>query len=336
MISSDNVTRIRSIIEAANHVLVIQADNPDADSLGSALALEELLEEQGKRVTLYCGVNIPGYLGYVEGYDRVTGEVPRSFDAGVIVDASTTTLLQKLQEGGELSWVAAKPCIVLDHHESVQNVIDFAEVSVVHPEAASTGVIITELARKLGWKVTPVAAVALMVSVLGDTQGLTNNLASADTYRDMAELIEAGADRPALEEKRRAQSKMTRDILAYKATLIQKVVFSAENRVASVVVPQDEIVTYSPQYNPAPLIQGDLLQTEDVRVAIVFKVYDNGRVTGSIRCNNTAPIANTLAEAFGGGGHPFAAGFKREDVSDPQKLVDEVRAKATKLLGNES
>src|ERR1700724_3191609 len=81
--------KIRAIIADAQHVLIVQPDNPDADSLGSALALEHLLGDMEKRVSLYCGMDIPGYLHYLEGWDRVSKDPPKQFDASIIVDAST-------------------------------------------------------------------------------------------------------------------------------------------------------------------------------------------------------------------------------------------------------
>ena len=63
-------TAISQISDAAS-VVIIQGENPDGDSLGSSLALEELLGEQGKRVTMYCAIDMPKYLRYIRGWDRV-------------------------------------------------------------------------------------------------------------------------------------------------------------------------------------------------------------------------------------------------------------------------
>ena len=38
----------KNLIEKASKITIIQAENPDGDSLGSALALEEILGEVGK------------------------------------------------------------------------------------------------------------------------------------------------------------------------------------------------------------------------------------------------------------------------------------------------
>ncbi|HVX23976.1 MAG TPA: DHH family phosphoesterase [Candidatus Saccharimonadales bacterium] len=302
--------QIKQIIDEAHSVVIIQADNPDADSIGTALALEHILGDLGKEPHLYCAVDMPTYLRYLRGWDRVQKELPHQFDASIIVDASTMTLFERLANSGEQGWLASKPCVVLDHHESVENPVPFATVTLNDHTRASTGELVYMICQQLGWTVSKDAQEFLMSSILGDTQGLTNQLASAETYRIMAEFVDNGVDRPYLEELRREFGKMPATIFRYKADLIQRTELSADGQIASVAVPQAEINNFSPLYNPAPLIQGDMLQTTGVQVAIVLKHYDDGRVTGAIRCNPGAGIAAQLAEHLGGGGHAFAAGFK--------------------------
>ena len=306
----DKLEALKTIVEAAQHIVVIQADNPDGDSLGSALALEHILGDLGKQVTLYCGVDMPGYLHYLTGWDRVENRLPNKFDASIIVDASTLSLLEKLQNSGELGWLAVKPCAVLDHHEKVENVVPFTQVMINEPTRSSTGELIYRLAKQLDWPVSNAAGEGIMTAILGDTQGLSNQLAGGDTYRVMAELTEQGVDRPALEERRRELSKMPATIYTYKGTLLQRTEFHDEGRISLITIPQAEINAYSPLYNPAPLIQGDMLQTIGVQVAIVLKHYADGKVTGAIRCNPGYGVGAALAEHLGGGGHAFASGFK--------------------------
>jgi phosphoesterase RecJ-like protein len=322
--------QISELIAAAQHVVVVQADNPDADSLGSALALEHILGDLGKKVSLYCGVDIPTYLRYLPGWDRVQKDLPKQFDASVIVDASTYTLLEQLYKTTQLNWLKSKPCIVLDHHESVEKPLDFAAASIIKADAASTGDIIFNLAKTNGWKVSKDAAELLMTSILGDTQGLTNELTSAGTYRTMAELTELGADRPKLEELRREASKMADVIYRYKGELIRRTQLAADGKIAHVMVPQDEINRYSPLYNPAALIQFDMLQIKDVRLSIVFKTYDDGHVTAAIR--SSLPVAGKLAEFMGGGGHNYASGFKIEGKQEFEHIRDKCLTKAAELL----
>jgi phosphoesterase RecJ-like protein len=173
-----------------------------------------------------------------------------------------------------------------------------------------------------------------MTAILGDTQGLSNDLTGADTYCIMAELVTLGVSRPTLEEQRRQYSKMPADIYRYKGELIARTELVADERLALVVIPQHEINTYSPIYNPAPLVQNDMLQVTSVEVAIVFKQYDDGKITGAIRANQGSPIAGKLAEALGGGGHPYASGFKVTDGRPFNEVKSECIRTATELLDN--
>jgi phosphoesterase RecJ-like protein len=324
--------KISKIIEAAEKIVIVQADNPDADSLGSALALEHILGDLGKRTALYCAVDVPSYLRYLAGWDRVQKDLPKEFDASVIVDASTMTLFERLETSGEKGWLANRPCIVLDHHKIVENKIDFSEVTINDHTRSSAGELIYLLGRQLEWPLSVQAQQCLMTSILGDTQGLTNQLASAETYQIMSEMVASGVNRPALEEARREASKMQPEIYRYKAELIKRSKFSAEGRIVSVSVPQAEINQYSPLYNPGPLVQGDMLQTVGVLVAIVFKAYGDGKVTAAIRCNSAAPVGAKLAEHFGGGGHDFASGFKVVNGKPLAEIEKECLDYAAELL----
>ena len=65
---------------------MIQAENPDGDSLASSLALEEILSDLGKKVSLYAPVEIPKYLRYITSWDRVENSLDTKADLAIIVD----------------------------------------------------------------------------------------------------------------------------------------------------------------------------------------------------------------------------------------------------------
>lgn len=329
---SDQVEEFASLLAAAEHIVITQADNPDADSLGSALALEALLTEQGKTVSLYCAVDMPGYLKYLEAWSRVSKDIPNKFDMSIIVDASAKALLEKPTASGVLKQLATKPCVILDHHSETANDLDFASLIINDTSVSSTCELVYNLTRQLDWPQPLDALTALANGILGDTQGLSNQLASPATYHAMAELIEQGVNRPALEEARRAQSKMPESIYRFKAKLIMQTEFAADGKIAYATVNQQDINTFSPLYNPGPLIQSDMLQVERVLIGIVFKVYDNGTVTAMIRANNGAEIADKLAVHFGGGGHAYASGFKVMDGRSFKEIKSQCLDKATDLL----
>lgn len=324
--------QIQKIVDDASKIVIIQADNPDGDSLASSLALEQIIGDLSKEPHLYCGVDMPDYLKHLPGWDRVSKDIPAKFDAAIIVDTSAITLLEHLESSTYRGWVASKPVIVIDHHADVKCDIPYATVVLNDKAAVSTGEVIYQLSNQLRWKLNLQAKTSIASSILSDSLGLTSEGTTPNTYRIMADIIEDGVDRPALEEARRALTKMPEPIFHYKAKLIDRTEFYADGKLALVSIPHDEIMQYSPLYNPAPLIQNDMLQTEGVQVAIVLKHYKDGKVTGSIRCGYNTKIAAELAEHFGGGGHAYASGFKIASGKSFSDVKSECISLATKLL----
>ncbi len=74
--------------------------------------------------------------------------------------------------------------------------------------------------------------------------------------------------------------------------------------------------------------------TTNTAIAIAFKLYKDGKITGKLRCNYGFPIAAALAENFGGGGHVYASGFKIQDGRSLDDLKSECIRKSIELLDN--
>jgi phosphoesterase RecJ-like protein len=324
--------QIAAILQDAKRIVIIQADNPDGDSLGSALALEHIIGDLGKEPILYCGVNIPQYLSYLQGWDRVTREMPTIFDASIIVDTSALSLLDSLGNFGNRQLLANKPCIVLDHH-AVELSIPFATI-VCNKPAVATGEVIYELARQLDWPLNRQAKELVATAIMADSLGLVTEATSARSIHIIGELVEGGVKLADLEHARRALMRKSPELTRYKGTLLQRIEYYADNRVAIVSIPWGELETYSPQYNPSMLVLEDMRMTTGTKVAIAFKVYKDGKVTGKIRCNQDAPIGGKLAEHFSGGGHTYASGFKITNGRPFNEIKSECISIATELLDN--
>jgi phosphoesterase RecJ-like protein len=333
MTNYEEAGAISEVLKNANHIVIIQADNPDADSLASSLALEQILGEQDKEITLYCGVDLPSYLHYLPGSDRIVTELPKQFDASIIVDTSSDSLLEQLDKTSSKGWLAAKPSIVIDHH-ATEPTITFAQIICNHP-AVATGEVIFELSKQLNWNVNAQAKNLLTYAILSDSLGLMSEATTARSIQIIAELVEGGVKLAELESARRDNQRREPELIHYKGRLLERVEFYSDNRIATITIPWEEIEKYSPLYNPPMLVMDDMRLSRDTAVAIAFKVYRDGKVTGKIRSNYGSAIAGKLAEYFGGGGHPYAAGFKitngktyedikRETIEIAAKLLDEL------------
>ncbi len=331
MKTTDNTAgEVKQLIDSANHIVVIQADNPDADSLGSALALEAILEEQGKTVSLFCGVDIPGYLHYLSGWARVSNDLPNNFELSIIVDTSSVKLLEKLTKSGAKNWLATRPLIVLDHHSNEPD-IDMGAV-IYNPKAAATAEIIYELAKEFKWQIPNDAKELIAVAILSDSVGLMSASTSARTIHVIGELVESGVDLPKLESARRESMRREAVLIPYKGELLKRVEFHRDGRIATVTIPWEEIEKYSPLFNPPMLVLDDMRLAKETAMAIAFKTYPDGKITAKLRANYGYDVADKLAEHFGGGGHPMASGFKITDGRSFEDIKNETIDFAEKLI----
>lgn len=309
-----------TFLAGKQRLCIIQAENPDGDSLGSAIALDYILSTTENH--LYCPVDIPKYLRYFSDWSRVDNEFDYKADGYIIVDTASSVLLSKLLDDAAIkNCLYSKPVLVIDHHETEDD-LDFPHQAIIEPLPACAN-LIYKIAIANHLKIDKPAACALYSAISSDTLGLVSASVTADTMRTMAELIDLGANPAELDEERREFMKKSQRILDYKADLIKRVDYSLDGKLATVHIPFEEIQQYSDEYNPNVLILEELRLVEGVDVAIAVKTYPDGKITGKVR--SSKPVAEQVAGYFGGGGHPYAAGFRTYDISYEDVVADVVK-----------
>lgn len=310
-----------TLINDAKKIIIIQAENPDGDSLGSALALEEILGDLGKDVILYCPIETPKYLRYILGWDRVVTDFDTSADLAIIVDTSADVLITKvLETPGVRHFLESHPVLVIDHHATKSN-LTFDHTLLID-NAVATSEIIYRLASDNKWAINTHAAECMLIAIMSDSLGLTTQNVSPNAFFTAGKLTELGASNAAIEERRREFMKKSPEILAYKGELISRIEYLLDGKLAIVHIPWEDIQKYSDQYNPSVLVLDEMRLVEGVQLGVAIKTYPDGKITGKLRGN--LPIAETVAGFFGGGGHKYASGFRAYENYDTivRELVD--------------
>ncbi len=315
------------LINDAQKIIVIQAENPDGDSVGSSVALEEILSDLGKDVILYCPVDVPKYLRYIKGWDRIVSDFDTNADLAIIVDTAADVLLSKVLESrGVRHFLESHPVLVIDHHTTESN-LSF-EHTMLSEQAVATSQVIYNLASANHWQISQQAAENMLVAILSDSLGLTTQNVNHDTFHVVGKLHELGAHSSVVEERRREFMKKSPEILAYKGELIGRIEYLLDGKLALVHIPWEDIQKYSDQYNPSVLVLDEMRLVEGVDVGIALKTYPDGKITGKLRSN--IPVSETIAGYFGGGGHNYAAGFRAYESYD--KIVQELIQATDKAL----
>lgn len=320
-------TPAKQLIIDAKKIIIIQAENPDGDSLGSALALEEILGDLNKEVALYCPVEIPKYMRYIQGWDRVVTEFDTKADLAIIVDTSADVLITKvLATPGVRHFLESHPVLVIDHHATAST-LTFKHTALIG-EAVATSEIIYNLAADADWTINAQAAENMLVAILSDSLGLSTQNVTPETYYVAGKLTKLGAKVSTIEERRREFMKKSPEILAYKGELIGRIEYLLGGKLAIVHIPWGDIQKYSDQYNPSVLVLDEMRLVEGVEIGVAIKTYPDGKITGKLRAN--LPIAEQVAGFFGGGGHKYASGFRAYE--DYATIVSELVTATDKAL----
>lgn len=315
------------LINNAKKIIVIQAENADGDSLGSALALEEILGDMGKEVIVYCPVDIPKYMRYILGWDRVVATFDTTADLAVIVDTSADVLITKvLGTPGVRSFLESHPVLVIDHH-TTKSTLSFDHTALTD-DAVATSEILYKLAADNNWPINTQAAENMLIAIMSDSLGLTTQNVTPNSFFVAGKLTELGASNATIESRRREYMKKSPEILAYKGELISRIEYFLDGKLALVHIPWEDIQAYSDQYNPSVLVLDEMRLVEGVQLGVAIKTYPDGKITGKLRGN--LPIAEQVAGFFGGGGHKYAAGFRAYEEYDT--IVSELVTATDKVI----
>jgi phosphoesterase RecJ-like protein len=184
------IDKVIDLIRDGERFLVACHRRPDADSLGSALALIKTLRAVGKQATLFMPEQIPDSLLFLMGGEKGIAEVPAGthFDATWVLDIAAKALLPP----GFPSPAITGPVIILDHHHAHDDVGDvvFRDTS-----AAATGEVVVHLIEELGLTSLPEgSATPLYAAIVSDTGGFRYATTKPATLRLGARLVEEGAD----------------------------------------------------------------------------------------------------------------------------------------------
>lgn len=340
MYNEELKSKLQSFFTDKKSIVIVQGDNPDADSLASSLALEEILGNIGLEPYMYCSIDVANHLRYLKGWDRVSTELPDIFEGWIMVDCEYLKLLDNAKQSGALGKLLKKPLLIFDHHNSPSD-IDFAEVVINDHNSGATGQVIYNVCKLMDWEISIEAAEYMTVSILSDTLGFNSAFLNGNSspLRTVADLVDIGVNLGELNDLRLKQFQISPEIFRYKSDLMKRVEFHYDNTIATIDIPHDEIKEHSMAYNPTVILD-DARMVEGLAVGIGFKSYVRDgevyKITARIRCGFGYKIARDLASHFpDGGGHEYAAGFKIEgrnlNLSDIKK---ETITKAHELLSS--
>jgi len=309
---------VAEAIRNASRVTAICHENPDADTLGSALALRMAAERLGKQAEVVAADPVPPSLAHLPGASEVRTVPQLEPDVAVILDGPLSRTGAVATDAAE--WLSRARIVNIDHH--VSNDGKAAVAAWIDPQAAATCEMVALLIPDLGVEIDVAIATVLTAGIVQDTHTFSHPNATPRTLRVAADLVAAGAPLSAIHHS----------IYADKAfgTLAlwgQIMAGMAQRRAGRIVFATMTTGMLAETGTDPVASEGfiDLLATTKVAdITTLIKEVDDSHARVSVRTSSRAD-AVAITSVFGGGGHARAAGCSIDAplAEAMTKLLDE-------------
>jgi phosphoesterase RecJ-like protein len=297
-------TPLVEMVSRQRRFLLTTHVRPDADGLGSQLALADALQRLGKEVRLVIASKFPPRYDFLDPHRRIEqfsppGTAWRDVDAVIILDTGTWNQLGEL---GALVKELSVPKIVIDHHLSQD---DLGATRLVDTTSEATGRLVHEAIEALGVPLSPAAANYLFAAVAMDTGWFRHPNTTPATFELASALVRAGAQPTALYEELFENNSLPR--LRLMGLVLDRLQVEQNGLVAHTEIRSGDYAATGAVPQDTEDLVNFTRSLAGVEVGLFFMEQPRGGVKVSFRARSRLDVAK-VAERFGGGGHRLASG----------------------------
>lgn len=306
----------RDLLRSANRLVLSTHTRPDADAIGSELALARFLRGEGKNVEIINHDPAPYNLDWMPGNESIrvydgSLEQLEIIDAADLIVILDTNAEHRLGDVGQFLRNASAHKMLIDHHTDPE---DWFDLQIVRESASSAGELVYEILA--AWDADRIdhdIALALYTAIMTDTGSFRFSNVTPELHRITADLIERGSldvsviysdvnDRKSLEGLHLLGRVLESIELAYGGVLATAVV--SRRSMSSTGASSEETDGFVNQ----------LLSIDGVRVAALLTETEKGTKI-SFRSKGDIYV-HKWAQSLGGGGHRNASGAFVSDTLD--------------------
>lgn len=300
---------------------------PDADALGSSLALMHFLEVMNHDILVVAPTEYPKFLKWLPGNFKVVIDANETREqiSSFITKADFLCCLDfnclpRIGELGELVRTAKGTKILIDHHLQPEGFHDFA---LWNPNASSTAELVYDFIALFGKtdQVNQDIATCIYAGIMTDTGSFRYPNTSAKVHRILADLIEKNIEHSEIHRKIYDDNRADRLRLIGHA-LLNKLIVSPEHHTAYISLSYDELMKFNYKQGDTEGIVNYALSVHGIIFAIIVLEKED-LVKMSFRSVGDFDV-NTFARThFNGGGHHNAAGGRSDhNFEDTVKKIE--------------
>ena len=302
--------RALALLDAADEVCLACHVRPDADALGSMLALAHALRAPGRRAQRIVAsfgdepFEIPEILRFLPGLSLLSPPeaYPHRPELMVTFDAGSIDRLGIL--AGHAS--RADQLIVIDHHASNT---EFGTVNLIDPAAAATAILVLNLIDAAGVVLTRDIAFGLYAGLVADTGSFKYSATTPAVHEAAARLLGTGIE-PGM-VARELWDRAPFGYLGLLSAVLGRAVLEPDAAGGSGLVwtsvTRADRASRGLSLDAVESVIDVLRRTDEAEVAIVLKESEDGLWQASARSKGKVDVGRACSR-LGGGGHRNAAG----------------------------
>jgi bifunctional oligoribonuclease and PAP phosphatase NrnA len=314
-----NFQDFQNLLQTPKKVVITTHFKPDADALGSSLALSGFLMKLGHLVKVITPSDYPEFLNWMPGNSDVL-----VFEKGKTDYASKTLIkeaelifcldfsaLSRINDLGNYVAESKATIIMIDHHINPEA---FAHFELHNSKAASTTELIYDLIEMLGQKnlIDIEIGACIYAGLMTDTGSFRHPSTTKRVHDIAGELIELGVNTNKVH--RLIYDSNTEQRLKFLGFMLsEKLKIVADANVAYFTVTKDELKRFNSQTGDTEGVVNYALTLKGISMAAII-VERPEAIKMSFRSIETVAVNDIASLHFSGGGHKNAAGGKTEGI----------------------
>lgn len=314
-LNPQELEKIDALIQRSNRILIIPHKSPDGDTIGSALALYQVLFQMGKAPEIICTDEAPEEFKFLPNIEKFKAASPQlNYDAYFILDAGAN-YMTGIHESHSALFSKGLEVVNIDHHPSNDS---FGKYNLVATEAPSATAILYEMFTALNYPIDRHTATCLLTGVYTDTGSFMHSNTSSEILRIGSQLLAKGANLRNISKEIFNTTKISTMRLWGR---VLKNIHQNGEKVTMSVVREKDFVDTGADYSEMTGVVDYVNSVPGAKYSVILTEKE-GKVKGSLRTLCEEVDVAEIASGYGGGGHTKAAGF-----TIPGQLQKETRWK---------
>lgn len=323
------IKQFESLTKAAKNVVISTHIIPDADGIGSQIALCMALRRVGIEAVCVNEEELLDRYHYLDpencvvSVEEFSKRPVKPIDLFIVVDTNSLPRI-----GAKLQPIVmrSKNLLFIDHHPCAK---ELAALHCIDTSMAATGELVGKLIDSIGVPFDQHIALALYTAILIDTSSFRYPTVTANTHRLIARLMDAGINPPQAYNNIYGTKKVS--YMKMLGTILSKTQTTDDETVAWITLDEKILEKFHVDSEDTHGFINNLLILDNIKVACMFRQIGN-TVKISLRSAGDVDVG-VMAQAIGGGGHNHSAATIIE--GEMEEVVKSTIAKILIMLSND-